>query len=377
MSSDATDEACFEHMADDVDPQALVGRQVNFPVEALFGDDAMPEGCDAHAVSTIQSYTAGRRSRPACYDLLVTHTQWPLGAPGTATVFECQADDVHSMLSTAGFLLPPTLSGDGDGGSDGEQPDARAAADRKGKRKTEAPGDPAEDEIEWFGADGLGTGTGAQELQDLLDMETGAAALPAYMVSAYVTTPAGKVIHKQRLVAMLNMCPTMSNDRLQRIAQGTQHGDKDAPAAGEMEGGKRAAIQLGTRVFVSCYDKVAKQSRIWVGRVQKMGRQVEKRTIEYHRPVHLKRIPAGGFVYCHWYGQLPKKKNKWDYEVCDVGKFEMSQVRGLLKEGLTYAKGSTKQKPMMELCQDDYETYERLDEIELGNKKLFVKKKKR
>ena len=59
MSSDATDEACFEHMADDVDPQALVGRRVKFPVEALFGDDAMPEGCDPHAMSTLQSYRPG------------------------------------------------------------------------------------------------------------------------------------------------------------------------------------------------------------------------------------------------------------------------------------------------------------------------------
>ena len=48
-----------------------------------------------------------------------------------------------------------------------------------------------------------------------------------------------------------------------------------------------------------------------------------------------------------------------------------------MKERLTCAKGSTKQKPMMELCEDDYDTYESLDEIELGNKKLFVKKKKR
>jgi hypothetical protein len=63
---------------------------------------------------------------------------------------------------------------------------------------------------------------------------------------ALVTTPAGEVIHKQRLVAM----PTMSNDRLQRIAQGTQHGDKDAAPAKEMEGGKTRAIELGSRVLV-------------------------------------------------------------------------------------------------------------------------------
>ena len=205
-------------------------------------------------------------------------------------------------------------------------------------------------------------------------MEAGAAALPAEMVSAYVTTPAGKVIHKQRLIAMLNMCPTMSNDRLQRIAQGTQYGDNDASPAREMEGGQKGAIELGRRVFVSCYDKFTNEKRIWVGRIQKMGRKVEKRTIEYHRPVHLKRIPAGGFVYCHWYGQLPKKNNKWDYEVCDVGKVEMSQIRGVLEKGFTAAKGSTKQRPMLQLSEKDYDTYDLLDQIELGMKKLFRKK---
>jgi hypothetical protein len=139
-------------------------------------------------------------------------------------------------------------------------------------------------------------------------------------------------------------------------------------------GGKTGAIQLGSRVFVSCYDKVRKEKRIWIGRVQKMGRKVEKRTIEYHRPVHLKRIPAGGFVYCHWYGQLPNKINKWDYEVCDVGKVEMSQIRGVLEKGFTAAKGSTKQRPMLQLCKKDYATYDLLDEKELGNKKLFRKR---
>jgi hypothetical protein len=62
-----------------------------------------------------------------------------------------------------------------------------------------------------------------------------------------------------------------------------------------------------------------------------MGRQVEKRTIEYHNPVHLKRMPEGGFVYCHWYGKLPNTRNKWDYGVSDVNKIKMSQIKGVKK----------------------------------------------
>ena len=79
-------------------------------------------------------------------------------------------------------------------------------------------------------------------------------------------------------------------------------------------------------------------------------------------------------MYCHWYGQLPNKSNKWDYEVCDVGKVEMSQIRGVLEKGFTAAKGSTKQRPMLQLCAEDYNTYELLDGVELGNKKLFRKR---
>ena len=71
---------------------------------------------------------------------------------------------------------------------------------------------------------------------------------------------------------------------------------------------------------------------------------------------------------------MPNKINKWDYEVCDVVKVEMSQIRGVLKKRLTRANGSTKQKPMLQLCEEDYATYDLLDEIALGNQKLLRKR---
>jgi hypothetical protein len=36
-----------------------------------------------------------------------------------------------------------------------------------------------------------------------------AADTPPYEINAFVTTPTGKVIRKQRLVAMLNQCPAI------------------------------------------------------------------------------------------------------------------------------------------------------------------------
>ena len=370
MSSDAADEACFEHDADDLDPQVLVGRTVNFPADLLFGDDGVPDGCCGSGLAKIQSYRAGRRNKVACYELLVTHKQWPPEAPEVPTIFECQADDIHLLLSKSDFLRAPSLDVEGDQDYNDDGPDTTST--KKGKGRATAVGGMAADEGEWFATDGLGLGTGSQEVQDLLDMEAAEAAKPAFGVSAFVTTPAGKVIHKQRLVAMLNMCPTMSNDRLQRIAQGTRYRDEDAAPAEEMEGGKARAIELGSRVFVSCYDESRNQDRIWIGRVQKMGRKVEKRTIEYHNPVHLKRIPEGGFVYCHWYGKLPNTKNKWDYGVSDVNKIQMSQIKGVLKKRLTPANATKKNPNAMMLCDEDYKAYHSLDAVELGNQKPFA-----
>jgi hypothetical protein len=60
-----------------------------------------------------------------------------------------------------------------------------------------------------------------------------------------------------------------------------------------MEG--RGAIELSTRVFVvSIFDKETQSKHIWVGRVQKMGREINKRTYEFHHPVHMNKIPTGG-----------------------------------------------------------------------------------
>jgi hypothetical protein len=124
----------------------------------------------------------------------------------------------------------------------------------------------------------------------------------------------------------------MSNDRLQRIAQGTQHGDKDAAPAKEMEGGKTRAIELGIRVLVKRemlrQDGKAKPHLDW-SRTEDGTTEVEERTIEYHGPVHLKSIPTGGFVHCHWYGALPNTRSKWDCAVCPLNKIQMSQIKGV------------------------------------------------
>ena len=194
-----------------------------------------------------------------------------------------------------------------------------------------------------------------------------------------------QVIHKQRLVAMLNQCPTMSNDRLTRIAEGTTYGDKESGKEGDIRGGNSRAIELHSRVFVSCYDVKAKLNRIWIGRVQKMGRKVEKRTIMYHRPVYLDRIPVGGFLYCHWYGRAPNMEgNKWLYTVADLNRIKMGEVKGVLKHNLKVAPLSTdKQRrkykgpniaPPMALSDEDYRTYTLLDAAAKKQKVLFPRK---
>ena len=185
---------------------------------------------------------------------------------------------------------------------------------------------------------------------------------------------------------MLNQCPTMSNDRLTRIAVGTTYGDKDSAVEGGMRGGNSRAIELHSRVFVSCYDKKENMNRIWIGRVQKMGRKVEKRTIMYHRPVHLDRIPDGGFLYCHWYGRAPNTEgNKWVYTVADLNRISMGEVKGVLKDNLEMVKLNTdKQKrkynggkiaPPMALSKEDYDTYERLDAAARKQRVLFAPRK--
>jgi hypothetical protein len=134
VSSDAADEACFEHDADDLDPQlqVLAGRTVNFPADLLFGDDGVPDECSGSGLGKIQSYRAGRRRKVACYELLVTHKQWPPEAPEVPTMFEYQADDLHLLLSTSDFLRPLSLDVNGHQDYNDDGPDTTATKKGKG-----------------------------------------------------------------------------------------------------------------------------------------------------------------------------------------------------------------------------------------------------
>ena len=99
-----------------------------------------------------------------------------------------------------------------------------------------------------------------------------------------------------------------------------------------------------------------------------------KKTYEYHNPVHLEHIPDGGFVYCHWYGKFERTDNKWYYGVADARSMKMSNIRGVLSQRLTPPSKNSKKamyKDALELCPKDLDTYNQLDSIELGNKKLF------
>jgi hypothetical protein len=152
-----------------------------------------------------------------------------------------------------------------------------------------------------------------------------------------VTTPTGKVTHKQRLVAMPNQCPTMSNDRLTRIAEGTRCGDKSATTTAEMVDGQSGTIELPTRVFVRHVDEKTDMASIWIGRDQKTGRKVDKEIYEYHNPVRMDKISSGGYMYCHWHGR-PGQTNKWQYGVSDLGSFKMEEIKGVLKHPLMVVK---------------------------------------
>jgi hypothetical protein len=171
-----------------------------------------------------------------------------------------------------------------------------------------------------------------------------------YEISTYVTTPSGKVNHKQRLVAVLNQCPTMSNDRLMRIAEGTRYGDQSETATAEQEDGQNGAIELATRVLVLHVEPATKtraeERSIWIGRVQKMGQKVGKKAYEHHDPVRMNKVPPGGYMYSHWYGRVGQT-NKWQYGVSDLRSFAMENIKGVLKHPLTLVKSvSTKDKSM-------------------------------
>jgi hypothetical protein len=98
-----------------------------------------------------------------------------------------------------------------------------------------------------------------------------------------------------------------------------------------------------------------------------MGREINKRTCEYHNPVHMmKKIPSGGFMYCHWHGRVGRT-NKWTYSVADPKKYQMDQIKGVLKDPLkamTVPKADRnkyeKDEPPMQLSMDDLNTWEEL-----------------
>ena len=237
--------------------------------------------------------------------MLVTHPRWPQDDPGVPTAFECLADDIHVQLTEANFLHPICVDAD----SRNVAPTVTRA-----KREKKTDKEAIQEELdEWFGPKGEVGGTKADEARDLVFLEKETNAKARYEISAFVLSPDGKRIHKQRLVAMLNECPILSNDRLTRIAEGTRYGDKDVEPSFDAGSGGDTAIRLGARVFVLCYNKKTKEHRIWVGRVQKMGRKVKKRSYEYHNPVLVERIPSGGYIYCHWYGRVPNCQNKFLY----------------------------------------------------------------
>ena len=141
-------------------------------------------------------------------------------------------------------------------------------------------------------------------------------------------------------------------------------------------GGGCAAISVSSRVFVRCYDVKYDIHRIWIGRVQKMGRKVEKKTYEYQDPVHINRIPDGCYIYCHWYGpQSDRTTNKWLYGVHDARPYEMSAVRGVLKDRLTPAQDQPDKikkngECVLQLSARDFETFDELDAAAMKNKKI-------
>jgi hypothetical protein len=141
---------------------------------------------------------------------------------------------------------------------------------------------------------------------DVLDNDELEAKLAADLpltISAYVVSPGGHRIPQAAVGGNAQPVATvMSNDRLKRIAEGTRYMDKGGAPAEVMDGGGRCtAISVSSRVFVRCYEESTKQHRIWIGRVQKMGRKLEKKTYEYQDPVHINRISGGCYTYCHWY----------------------------------------------------------------------------
>jgi hypothetical protein len=185
MRSDAADELSFDICdteADPVDPDALVGRVVNLPATCFFGDDAIPAGCNTVGHCYLKRYVRGRRNKPAFYEMEVTHDHWPVEACGVPTIFECRAEDVHERLDDAGFLQVERVNEVGH-----EEEQAMMAMPKDTRQK----GDTTDLDT-WFSRAG-GEETAEEEAADLAALEAEAAAEPRKAISAFVTTPAGKV----------------------------------------------------------------------------------------------------------------------------------------------------------------------------------------
>ena len=185
---------------------------------------------------------------------------------------------------------------------------------------------------------------------------------------------------------MLNQCPTMSNDRLTRIAEGTRYGDQSETTTAEEEDGQNGAIELATRIFVLHVEpatkKRAEERSIWIGRVQKMGRKVGKKTYEYHDPVRINKVPSGGYICIHplvWKIRANKQvaiRCIGPPFLCNGGHKGSVEAptHVLVKNMSTKDKNRWKKDdaPPLRLTDEDYETWIKLQVEATGNQRNFA-----
>ena len=86
-------------------------------------------------------------------------------------------------------------------------------------------------------------------------------------------------------------------------------------------------------------------------------------------------------MYCHWYGRVGRT-NKWTYSVADPKKYQMDQIKGVLKDPLTVMtvpkadrNKYEKDEPPMQLSEDDLNTWGELQAKAQGVRCLVTKKK--
>jgi hypothetical protein len=127
------------------------------------------------------------------------------------TQFDVDADDIHVQLGVADFLVPQRAAGSRADGPSQEGEASSSSMAKKGQAKVHKLGrcqimrrDEWLDRVE------------APEQRRMQDE----AADPVRLEQEAVAE--GNVIHKQHFVAMLNQCPTVSNDRLRRLAEVTR-----------------------------------------------------------------------------------------------------------------------------------------------------------